>query len=76
MSDEIEITIADLSRVALEPGDILLIRSPKRLTLQSVDSLKKAIREGLPGHRVLVLEEGLDLAVIRPVGPAADDLLS
>lgn len=64
---EIEIKLPNLSRVALEPGDTLLVRSPHMIDSATADAWKAKLGEYFPGHQVVVLGGGLELSVVRPV---------
>jgi len=64
---EIEIKIADLSRVELAPGDVLVYRHPLRITQASADAIKKNLAEAFPAHRIGVVDEGAELVVLRPI---------
>jgi hypothetical protein len=72
MSDEIEIKLPDLARVALEPGDKILVRYPKRITQAAAEAISANLNKIFPDHAVMILDDGLDLAVIRPTDPRED----
>lgn len=63
----IELKLADLSRLDLRPGDVLVFRHEKRISQASVRYIKDECAKAIPGHRVMVLDDGLELAVLRPV---------
>ncbi len=58
---EIEFRIA---RLELRPGDILVVKSRQRLSKIQVDRLADYLKPILEGRRCLVLDSGLDLAVL------------
>lgn len=63
----------------LEPGDKIILRCPKVLSDSAHMRLKEQVEEMFPGHRAVVLEEGLDIKVARTqkerVALAPDDRL-
>ena len=66
-AEHLEIAVSDLARIDLQPGDLLLFRHEKRISDASVRHIKDQCAELLPGHRVMVIDGGLELAVLRPV---------
>lgn len=51
----------------LEPGDILVIKSDRRVSRALLERLQGRMQERFPEHKVLVLEAGLSLEVVRGV---------
>jgi hypothetical protein len=49
----------------LEPGDVLAVKAPDRLTASEAAKIKEQFTEQFPDHKVL-LYSGMDLAVVRP----------
>lgn len=68
MSDQIEIKLPDLSRVALEPGEVLLVRTARRIDQITAHLIREAVKRHFPDHDVVVLGDGMELSVIRPLG--------
>jgi hypothetical protein len=61
----IRIELPDLSRVVLEPGDVLLVRTQKRLSQAEVHALR--VRLGACfANPVVVAPRDFEFAVIRP----------
>ncbi len=48
----------------LEPGDILVLQHERRLDDLVMNRIREDVRERLPGHPVLVLDDGLTLAAL------------
>lgn len=65
MSDEVEIVLRHLSVVRLEPGDVIVFRSPHPLTVEDTVRITEAFEAGFPGHRSLVVSDGLEVSVLR-----------
>ncbi len=62
-----EIPITDLTRIALEPGDKLLVRLPNRIIGTEEETfLLEDLAAQFPGHEVIVMPDEVQLAVIRP----------
>ena len=57
---------------SLRPGDYIVLRHPRVLRPEAIERLKM-LREtlGLPEGRVIVLEEGMEMSVVRPEGAGA-----
>jgi hypothetical protein len=64
---EIEIKLPDLSRVALEPGDVILVRWAGHMDEENARKLKMRLNEAFPGHKIAILPSGMELSVVRPV---------
>lgn len=57
---------AEVERLALRPGDILVFKCPMPLADADFETIRDRLREGLPeSTKVLVLDNGADLAVLR-----------
>jgi hypothetical protein len=75
MTDEIEIKISDLSRVELAPGDVVIYRHPLRISEAAAAAIRNNLSKAFPGHRIGILEDGAELAVVRPI-PTTDPALA
>lgn len=53
-----------IARFDLRPGDILVVKSPEVLSYDQVQFITRLLKEQCEGHRVMVLSEGMDLAVL------------
>lgn len=60
-----EIKIKDLSRVQLEPGDVLVLRLEEPVAPEVAKAMRLALAEAFPRHRAVVLDQGADLSVVR-----------
>lgn len=47
----------------LAPGDVIILRSEGRLTMEQAEALRQRVEGMFPGHQVIVLGGGLELAV-------------
>jgi len=65
--DQIEIKLPDLSRVALEPGDVLLVRTQRSISMQDAHDIRERLRMHFPDNDAVVLGPGVELAVVRPL---------
>lgn len=61
----IDLELKEVDILRLQPGDMLVIRAPMRLSDYAKKRIGEAIRKEFPEHKVLVLEEGLSLEVLR-----------
>lgn len=60
-AEELEFRI---SKIKLEPGDILVLRSPKPLSPEVAKRLQEMFAKLSPSFKTLVLDAGMDLAVV------------
>lgn len=56
---------AEVERLALQPGDILVFKCPMRLTEAEFVEIVERFKEMLPDTKVMILEGGADVAVLR-----------
>lgn len=58
--------VAEVERLALKPGDILVFKCPMPLSDDDFETIRARLRENLPeSTKVLVLDNGADVAVLR-----------
>lgn len=62
----IEIKLADLSRVALEPGDALLLRCNDKLTQAQAGLIKLRLTQAFPGREIVMISGHAEVSVVRP----------
>jgi hypothetical protein len=60
--------------VALRPDDILVVTYPERLSEAAGAMVRRRIRERTSHERILILDSGADVAVVRPDALSADEL--
>lgn len=56
--------LGDVQRLALKPGDILVLSAPSRISPDCARHLTEAVKRLVPGHEVLVLGDGLKVGVL------------
>jgi hypothetical protein len=54
----------EIARLDLRPGDVLVLRSPEPLSQATVARITAFIENKFPGHKAIVLENGLSLGVM------------
>ena len=64
----IEDLLVNFGVLHLEPGDILVLMSPHRLSQSQKMNMSQTIRARLPDTQVLVLEEGMTLGKLNAEG--------
>lgn len=57
---------AEMQAVSLRPGDIIVLMCPSTLSDVAIKNMREAMQYTFPGHRWVVLEEGMRLGVLRP----------
>lgn len=60
--------IEEVHVVRLQPGDVIVLCTPKRLSMVDCEELRDWAQEFFDGHRVTVLEDGVTLEVLRKDG--------
>lgn len=63
-ADEVEFESASVMR--LQPGDVLLFRSPDRLTMEQSTRVSGILEKLFPSHEIFVIDAGQDLMAVRP----------
>jgi hypothetical protein len=61
-----DLKIEDIKRLRLEPGDILILRMRGRITMAAAEHIRNVFQNEIPGHKVMVLEDGARLDVVTP----------
>jgi hypothetical protein len=59
--DDLEFRIA---RLALRPGDILVLKPRRPLSKTARDHIKQCFKRVAPGAKCLVLQDGMELAIL------------
>lgn len=54
-----------LSVLSVQPGDILVVRTRQMLSYKTVEWITEKLRALFPEHRVLILENDMELGVVR-----------
>lgn len=63
-----ELGIEEVRVLRPEPGDIIVLRAPKRLTEYEADQIQDRAAAFFAGHQVVVLENSMSLEVLRKGG--------
>lgn len=58
---EVEVRFAEASRLALEPGDTILLRVPPDLGYDEIERIGEQMNTQFPGRPILVLAADIDL---------------
>lgn len=62
-------TTAEVKVLRIQPGDVLIARVPGPITTVVAEHLRDQVAREFPGHKCLVLSEGLELDVAREKAP-------
>lgn len=57
-------TEPDLSTISVGDGDVVLVKVPDNVSDYIVTRLEKYVGDAFPGNRVLVLGDGIDVAMV------------
>lgn len=63
-----EIGVEEVRVVRLQPGDVIVLVTSKRLSLDAAEHMREHAQAFFDGHQVVVLEDGLTLEVLREDG--------
>ena len=58
--------IAEVTRVHLNPGDVVVLNSSQWLSMAQAHELAQRVGALFDGHKVLVLHDGMTLSVAEP----------
>lgn len=58
----------DIRVLRLQPGDVLIMRTPTRLSQIDQEGIRQQVEKQFPGHKCLVLTDGLELDIAREMG--------
>jgi hypothetical protein len=62
------LAVTEVERLALGPGDMLIVKVPTRLNDEEFEELGNRIRAAIPEPtKILVFEGGTDISVLRAV---------
>jgi hypothetical protein len=64
-SPEIETLSARLAVLDLRPDDLLVLMCPDYLSHEGRNQIRDSVTANVPGHKVMVLEGGMTLGVVR-----------
>ena len=56
--------ITDVQRLQLKPGDTIVLLTEKTLMIEQKAQMTSSMHALFPGHRVLVLDNGAQIAVV------------
>ena len=56
--------LGDVQRLALKPGDTIVLQSDQEISDETAVRLRNYVEQFLPGHKVLVLGDGLKIGVL------------
>lgn len=55
-----------IERLALKPGEVIVIFSKMTLPKQHIDAIEKTFVQLFPNNKVVILEDELDLKIVSP----------
>ncbi len=58
------ITIEDVKRLDVQPGDVLLVTVPPVAAAQQADQIRAVFAEALPGVKIIVRSSDVDVEVV------------
>lgn len=53
-----------ISRLDLKPGDIIVLRTKRVVPDHVATRMREMMKDIAPGHRALVIEDGMDIALL------------
>lgn len=64
-------TLEIVGVVLLQPDDVILLRLPLRVSMEEILSMKTRLQDTFPDRKVLILNHGVELELVREQHPAA-----
>lgn len=64
--------LGEMAKIEFAPGDTFVLFYPRMLSREAADRLKRMWQENFPGHKCVVLEEGMRLGILAPAAQAED----
>jgi hypothetical protein len=65
VSEQIEIKMMDMQVLSLQPGDKVVLRYASCMRAEQYARIKQEMEKVVPGHQVLILENGMEIGVLR-----------
>ena len=56
--------------VSLKAGDVIVLEHPKLLSQKAIAHITASVERIFPGHKAIVLEEGMRLSIARAATPS------
>lgn len=56
--------LGDVQRLALQPGDVLVLSCPVKLSDAAVASISEVMTACFPNHKGIILQDGMQIGVI------------
>jgi Rad3-related DNA helicase len=60
-----DLSLESVRVMRLQPGDTIVIKSAYRISQEVAEHLKRELETRYSGYRVLVLDQGIDIEVVR-----------
>ena len=60
----------EVRRLALKPGDVIVLTTDRRLTYSEFDGMRDATKDWFPGHEVRIISEAT-MTIVEPIGGAS-----
>ncbi len=68
LPDELAALGVEMRVVRLEPGDIIVVSTPRRLTHEDVQDIRDHVTAFFGEYEIAVLEDGMQMQVVRKDG--------
>lgn len=65
---KVPVELPEVRILRLEPGDVLLLTTPYRISDADFEYIRDRFAEQMPGHRMALLENGMTLDILRKGG--------
>jgi len=70
---QLRIVEAEVARIQVEPGDIILVRIAEPIPMEPLDHLYNVMTKTFPDNKVIIANNGTTLEVLRPVNGETED---
>lgn len=55
---------SEFQRVCVGKGDVIILSYPGSLSRDAIGNIQKIAEQTFPGHKIIILEEGLKIGVV------------
>lgn len=62
--EKIQLEIFRVVKIDVGPGDVIVLKSKFQLSQKYYDHIMDVAKENFPDHKVVILEEGMDIQVV------------
>ncbi len=70
-ADKLALILESIKMHTLAPNDIIVVKLTNFMPLKTMEALRGFVKAQFPANKVMVLEPGMDIEIVRPTAPVA-----